>query len=80
MSTQIYLVRQYTSKLGRTFPAGEFFTPEEFEEDVLADLIRLNYALPLERDSVIELQAQEQPKTKRRGRPAKYETREMRGS
>jgi hypothetical protein len=74
MSNQIYLLRQYTSKLGRVFQPKEFYAPEEFDEEILADLIRLNYAMPLE-SGVKAVKIQEVEEKPRR----KYKTREMRG-
>ena len=78
MSAQtIYLLRQYRDRMGRVFDAKEFFDPSEFEPDVLADLIRLNYALPIDASVVNVPEFKEEPKKRKAGRPRKYETREM---
>ena len=77
----IYLLRQYTSKLGRVFEPGVFYDSGEFDKEVLDTLISCNYALKLERGQVLEIpEVKEEPAPKKRGRPSKkYMTRELTG-
>jgi hypothetical protein len=74
--SRIYMLRQYHDKHGKVFAEQTFYKSDEFDQDHLAALLQCNYVREFA-DVETETEIQPAPVAKKRGRKAKYETREM---